>query len=265
MYLRTTLAAQTLASTNNIWGTCNELSSVLNGIASYLASGGDKANNFYQGYYGEKERKEHLVGCVCSLEEQVQRLSQLYPVKNLHSIFQRTLDEIQEIHRLLSEFELAEIVSTPENSQDALQSRVAELSISRLISSVSEHIQSTTPLSDQQTKLITPELVKQNSQAAVQQMFVLFEDCLRNRIGAGPELYGENLINKAFGKERGVLAYGETPAEQQGVRNLISGAYATFRNPRMHRLIKDDEETVLAIIALIDLLNKIVDEAKLSS
>jgi len=43
---------------------------------------------------------------------------------------------------------------------------------------------------------------------------------------------------------------------------LLSGAYATFRNPRMHRLIEDNEQSIIAIITIVDLLIKIVDEAK---
>ena len=57
------------------------------------------------------------------------------------------------------------------------------------------------------------------------------------------------------------LVYGDVPAEQAGVRNLISGAYAVFRNPRMHRIIEDDENTALIIIGLIDLMMRIVDDA----
>lgn len=266
MYLSTKLAEQTLTSVNNIWSTYNELCSVLDGITAYLASGGDEAHHYYEGYYGEEERKEHLVRCVRSLEEEVKKLSHLYPEENLRNVFQRILGEIQEIHHLLSQSELAEVVFVPRvyGSSDALQSRVAELSISHLAFAISEHIQSTTPLSGQQAGLITSELVRQNPQAAVQQVFTLFEDRIRKRIGAGPDLYGQPLINAAFGK-KGVLTYGETPAEREGIRNLLSGAYATFRNPHMHRLMEDDEKTALAIITLVDLLIKIVDEAKPSS
>jgi uncharacterized protein (TIGR02391 family) len=132
------------------------------------------------------------------------------------------------------------------------------------VSAISDYIRNTTPLSGRQAKLITCELVRQNQQAAIQQIFTLFEDCLRQRIGVGPELYGEQLISAAFGN-KGVLTYGETPAEQAGIRNLLSGAYATFRNPRMHRMIEDNEGTTLAIITMVDLLINIIGEAQNSS
>jgi uncharacterized protein (TIGR02391 family) len=116
--------------------------------------------------------------------------------------------------------------------------------------------------SDLLAKKITPQMVEQNPQAAIEHAFTLFENNLRNRLGAGPEVRsGEDVINQAFGKN-GKLTYGATESEDQGVRNLMSGAYATFRNPRKHRIVEDDKDTSLAIIALIDMLIRLTDEAK---
>ncbi len=56
--------------------------------------------------------------------------------------------------------------------------------------------------------------------------------------------------------------YGATPAEQNGIRNLVSGAYATFRNPHMHRIIGNDEQMVSPVITLIDLLARLINEAQ---
>jgi hypothetical protein len=69
------------------------------------------------------------------------------------------------------------------------------------------------------------------------------------------------LINKAFGKE-GELVYSDISAEKQGVRNLFSGTYAAFRNPNMHRIIREDENRALAIISLIYLLFDLVNNSK---
>ncbi len=90
--------------------------------------------------------------------------------------------------------------------------------------------------------------------------FAIFEEHLRNRLRVGPEAFGEELINLAFGRN-GRLAFGAVPAEQVGVRNFMSGAYATLRNPRMHRLTTDNEAAAFAIIALVDLLIRIIDDA----
>jgi uncharacterized protein (TIGR02391 family) len=107
---------------------------------------------------------------------------------------------------------------------------------------------------------ITPELIAQSPQAAIEHAFTIFEDRLRNRVGADQSLYGESLINLAFGQD-GKLSYSVVENENKGVRNLISGVYATYRNPRKHRVIKDDKESALAIIALIELLIHITDDS----
>lgn len=258
MYLSTVLASQTLISVNHIWHTYNELNSVLNGLVGYFT----EDTHYTDNVYGEKERKEHLIRCAHSLEAEVEKLSQLYPTEDLRDTFIKTLDDIQGIYRLLSKFDLKEIVYIKGiNHSDALQSRIINLNIPGLVSAVAEHIQITTPLSGHQAKLITSALLEQNPQAAIQQIFILFEDHLRKRIGKGSDLYGEDLINAAFAKH-GVLKYGETPAEQFGVRHLFSGVYAVFRNPHMHRIVDNDQATVLAIITTVDLLIKIIDDAE---
>jgi hypothetical protein len=87
----------------------------------------------------------------------------------------------------------------------------------------------------------------------VQSAFSIFEDNLRNRIGGNSNLHGQNLINQAYGNN-GCLSYGETQAERMGVRDLLAGAYATFRNPRMHRIIKDEYQVAASIVLLAGLL-----------
>ncbi len=50
--------------------------------------------------------------------------------------------------------------------------------------------------------------------------------------------------------------------EQKGFMMMFSGAVAGLRNPRAHRIIKDDPESALEFIAFISLLAKLVDKAK---
>ncbi len=262
MYLSATLASETLSIVSRLCSTHNELCRMLDHTVLYLSLGGDEASTWAA--YPEEERKEHLARCTTSLKVEIEHLSHLYPIEDLQPVFQQASEEIQAINHLLSQYSLSQVVYVPGvGGSDALQSQVANLSIFDLISAVAKHVQNITPLSGHQSKLITHELIKRNSQAAIQQIFTLFEDRLRKRISVGPELFGESLINTAFGNH-GALIYGQTPAEQIGIRNLISGAYATFRNPYMHRMIEDDEKTTLAIITMVDLLIKIIDEAQLS-
>ena len=42
---------------------------------------------------------------------------------------------------------------------------------------------------------------------------------------------------------------------------MLSGAVAGLRNPRAHRLTKDDPERALEFIAYVSLLAKLVDDA----
>ncbi|GEM_PF-6450427 len=105
--------------------------------------------------------------------------------------------------------------------------------------------------------------VLENPQSAIQHAFTYFEDYLRKRIDAGNDLFGDELINRAFGKN-GKLIYSKIPAEQNGVRNLLSGAYATFRNPNMHRITESDENSVLAILSLLYTMFDIVEKSEIS-
>lgn len=49
--------------------------------------------------------------------------------------------------------------------------------------------------------------------------------------------------------------------EQKGFMNLFSGAVSGLRNPRAHKIIKDDAEMALEFIAFISLLAKFVDRS----
>jgi uncharacterized protein (TIGR02391 family) len=50
--------------------------------------------------------------------------------------------------------------------------------------------------------------------------------------------------------------------EQRGFMMMMSGAVAGLRNPRAHKIIKDDPESALEFIAFVSLLGKLVDKAK---
>ncbi len=50
--------------------------------------------------------------------------------------------------------------------------------------------------------------------------------------------------------------------EQKGFMMMFSGAVAGLRNPRAHKIIKDDPEKALEFIAYISLLAKLADKAK---
>jgi uncharacterized protein (TIGR02391 family) len=109
---------------------------------------------------------------------------------------------------------------------------------------------------------ISPQLVAENPQAAVEHAFTYFEDRLRSRLGVGSEVFGENLINLAYGKN-GKLSYGDLDTEKNGVRNFLSGAYAAFRNPRKHRMVNESRQSALEIIGLIETMVRLVEESSI--
>jgi hypothetical protein len=169
MYVSTRLASETLIHVNHIWNGYHELCSVTDGIVLYLASGGDDTNH-HDGYRA-RERKEHIKTCTNSIKEEIENLSQLYPDQSLDKIFRHVLVQLQAIHRVVSEFDLQDIVAVLGLShKDTLQVQIAELDIFGLVTAISNHIQNTTPLSGKQAELVTLALVEQNPQAAIQQI-----------------------------------------------------------------------------------------------
>ncbi len=259
MYIRTTLASDTLNRINRIWGAFNEFEGA---IPSFVRFAGRDEESY--NVLTTQDRKEHLERCLAAVCEETVALSQLYPTDSVSGSATQTIESARGAQRLLETFDLHDSNWEPGGrGYDALQDSSANLStaIYNMVSVIGLQIQSATPLAGQQAQLITPELVSKYPQAALQQVFTLFEHRLRERIGAGPGLFGEALINRAFA-DNGRLMYGATPAERNGVRSLMSGAYATFRNPRMHRILADDERIVMNIISLVDLLIWLVDQAE---
>jgi uncharacterized protein (TIGR02391 family) len=89
----------------------------------------------------------------------------------------------------------------------------------------------------------------------------------RVRLRSGVELDGVALMQKVFSPNSPVLRFNDLADqserdEQQGFMMMFSGAVASLRNPRAHKLIKDDPERALEFIAFVSLLAKLLDGAK---
>ena len=87
------------------------------------------------------------------------------------------------------------------------------------------------------------------------------------RYRSGVELDGVPLMQKVFSPNGPVLQFNDMhdPSdkdEQQGFMMMFSGAVAGLRNPRAHKLIKDDPERALEFVAFVSLLAKLLDGAK---
>jgi uncharacterized protein (TIGR02391 family) len=89
---------------------------------------------------------------------------------------------------------------------------------------------------------------------------------VRQRSGKD-DLDGTTLMEHVFNPNKPILRFNDLADqsdrdEQKGFMMMFSGAVAGLRNPRAHRLIKDDPERALEFIAYISLLAKLVDGAK---
>lgn len=77
---------------------------------------------------------------------------------------------------------------------------------------------------------------------------------------------GSALMEFVFSPKSPVLRFNDLADqsdhdEQKGFMMMFSGAVAGLRNPRAHKLIKDDAERALEFIAFVSLLAKLADKA----
>lgn len=78
---------------------------------------------------------------------------------------------------------------------------------------------------------------------------------------------GTQLMEYVFSPKNPILKINELKDqsdldEQKGFMSLFSGAVSGLRNPRAHKIIKDDPEMALEFIAFISLLAKFADQAE---
>jgi uncharacterized protein (TIGR02391 family) len=87
------------------------------------------------------------------------------------------------------------------------------------------------------------------------------------RMRSDETLDGTALMQHVFSPKNPILRFNELKDktdqdEQQGFMMMFSGAVAGLRNPRAHKLIKDDPERALEFIAFVSLLAKLLNGAK---
>jgi uncharacterized protein (TIGR02391 family) len=87
------------------------------------------------------------------------------------------------------------------------------------------------------------------------------------RLRSGHDADGTTLMETVFSPKKPILRFNGLNDEsdfneQKGFMMMFSGAVAGLRNPRAHRLIKDDPERALEFIAFVSLLAKLLDGAK---
>jgi len=77
---------------------------------------------------------------------------------------------------------------------------------------------------------------------------------------------GNALMEAVFSPKNPILKFNQLADasdidEQKGFMMMLSGAVAGLRNPRAHKIIKDDPEMALEFIAFVSLLAKLVDKS----
>lgn len=94
--------------------------------------------------------------------------------------------------------------------------------------------------------------------------FRILEERIRERIQAGPDLFGVQLIEETFHPEHGKLIFGETKNERQSLFQLYRSTFMFLRNPPSHRFVEGFTDfEILEIILITDLLLKIVNKCEL--
>ncbi len=119
----------------------------------------------------------------------------------------------------------------------------------------------------QLTEIIDPELARscldKSYEDAIRSAFLVLEVRVRNRINAGPERVGTDLMEDAFHPERGKLVFGETSSERQAVHQIFRSAYMMLRNPPSHRYLEGFAGAeIVEIIMFVDFLLKVLSKAQ---
>lgn len=106
--------------------------------------------------------------------------------------------------------------------------------------------------------VVSISLENEEYDAAVLAAFKYLDGILRRLAGIDSyQLYGEELINKIFSPNAGILQINTHPNEQIGLRNWFSGANAVLRNPIAHRFVNLDEKTAQSAIVMVALMAKL--------
>jgi len=109
----------------------------------------------------------------------------------------------------------------------------------------------------------SPPFRAENYSDAIQTAFKVLEETVRLKAGLAPEIHGKQVFIDAFKANTGSLkdSSSESPAEEEGLQQLMTGAYAYFRNPNAHRTLSKSPEGAVEILSLASRLLKITDSS----
>ncbi len=95
----------------------------------------------------------------------------------------------------------------------------------------------------------------------VREACVILEDRIRKTIGAGKDVVGTSLMERAFSPNSGLLRLSEEDQEQVGAMHIYRGVIAFFRNAAGHNIIETySQEDALRFVVFTDLLLAMVSK-----
>jgi len=147
---------------------------------------------------GYQDVVNSIVGIADRIEQNATTLSRLFPANELQPQFNGISGIAEGIRQLVTEIVTESHLEPIRWPQSRLSEDCSLLdgALQVMVHDLVEHIANAMPLSGLPADAITPELIRHNYQAAIQYAFTVFEDRLRARIGVGPEVFGEGLINR---------------------------------------------------------------------
>ena len=141
------------------------------------------------------------------------------------------------------------------NRKDELEQNLGSAQPTALVPQATLH-----PLIDLQA---SPQFQIGKPDQAVFASMKAIEIRVRKLAGFGDEIFGVDLMNKAFGPNAPLTDASAAKGEQEGTRALFAGTYAVLRNPAGHREVDygDDSEAAEAV-GTASLLMRILDRVE---
>ncbi len=115
---------------------------------------------------------------------------------------------------------------------------------------------------------VREDYLSEDYDTAIFKAFKLLEETVRDKAGLSSDVYGTELMSKAFNKNSGILKHpdAKNDAEKDAFFLLFRGAIMWFKNPSSHRTVGYvDAEEVAHVLAFANLLLNLVDQCEYSS
>lgn len=111
-----------------------------------------------------------------------------------------------------------------------------------------------------------PLFQQEHYEAALSDAAKCVEVRLREAIAVGSDVYGQQLVSKAFGGDTPLLVVSDIAAEQKACFFMFAGFFGFVRNPAMHNSLCSDNAKIYAFerISMASLLLRVIDEVKAS-